>query len=300
MKSIWKLLPAGLLALAVGFAMAADPKSSGAKPGAKVAGTKPSEVRVAPGTADAAEQELKSEYVLGPGDVVRITVFQNPELTTETRVSENGRITFPLVGAVSVGGQAIPAAEGIIAKALKDGGFVLQPQVNMLVLQMRGNQVAVLGQVNRPGRFPLETTNVHVSEMLAQAGGITPTGADTLILTGTRNGKPIRMEIDVPSLFLSEKTDQDPKVQAGDIIYIHRAPMFYIYGEVQRPGAYRLERGMTVMQALAQGGGLTLRGTQRGIEVHRKDKAGVTQAYKTEMTAPVAADDVIYVKESLF
>lgn len=267
MKRIWRLLAVALLAAVAGVASAAE----------------------------------KGEYVLGPGDVVRITVFQNPDLTTETRVTENGNITFPLVGAVGVGGVSIPAAEKAIAKSLKDGGFVLQPQVNILVVQMRGSQVAVLGQVHRPGRYPLETANTHLSELLAIAGGITPAGADSLVLTGTREGKPVRTEIDVPGLFLGKEAGgDDPVVQGGDIIYVHRAPMFYIYGEVQRPGAYRLERGMTVLQALAQGGGPTLRGTQRGIQIHRKDKNGKTEAFTPEMTSPVLADDVVYVKESLF
>src|SRR5678816_2391383 len=79
------------------------------------------------------------DYPLGPGDIVRIQVFQNPDLTTETRVSENGSITYPLVGAVEVGGLAVAAAERKIAAALKNGGFVRQPQVNIVILQMRGS-----------------------------------------------------------------------------------------------------------------------------------------------------------------
>lgn len=245
-------------------------------------------------------KDAKSEYVLGPGDVIRITVFQNPDLTLETRVSESGVITYPLVGQVSVGGLNIPDAEKKIAKLLKDGGFVLQPQINILPLTIRGNQVAVLGQVNKPGRYPLDVLNTRVSDILAQAGGITPTGADLVILVGTRGGKAFRQEIDVPSLFLNGKTDLDIPVAGGDVLYVHRAPVFYIYGEVQKPGAYRVERDMTLMQALAQGGGLTLRGTQRGIQVNRKDAKGQTQQIAPEMNAPVKADDVIYVRESIF
>jgi polysaccharide export outer membrane protein len=104
-----------------------------------------------------ADAQDNLEYPLGPGDVLRIQVFQNPDLTTETRVSENGSITYPLIGAVEVGGLSIAEAERKIADALKKGGFIKQAQVNILLLQMRGSQVSVLGQVNRPGRFPLET-----------------------------------------------------------------------------------------------------------------------------------------------
>lgn len=253
---------------------------------------------IASGTAFAADN--KAEYVLGPGDVIRITVFQNPDLTLETRVSENGAISFPLIGQMSVGGLSVSEAEKKIGKALRDGGFVLQPQVNILPLTIRGNQVSVLGQVNRPGRYPLDVLNAKVTDILAMAGGITQGGADTLILTGTRNGKLIRQAIDLPSIFLGNRPDLDLPIAGGDTIYVHRAPVFYIYGEVQRPGAYRVERDMTLMQALAQGGGLTIRGTQRGIQVHRRDDKGTVQQIAPDMAAPVKPDDVIFVKESIF
>lgn len=252
------------------------------------------------GIAAAAPADSKSEFVLGPGDVIRVTVFQNPDLTLETRVSENGMISFPLIGQVSVGGLTVSDAEKKVAKLLRDGGFVLQPQVNILPVQIRGNQVSVLGQVNRPGRYPLDVANAKVTDMLAVAGGITPAGADTLILAGTRNGKPFRQEIDLPAIFLGGKAELDLPIAGGDTIYVHRAPMFYIYGEVQRPGAYRVERDMTVMQALAQGGGLTIRGTQRGIQINRRDDKGKVQQLVPDMSAPIQLDDVIFVKESIF
>ena len=240
------------------------------------------------------------EYLLGPGDVVRITVFQNPDLTTETRVSESGSVTFPLLGPVSVGGLTISAAEQTVARRLREGGFVLQPQVNLLLLQIRGNQVAVLGHVNRPGRFPLETFTAKVTDILALAGGITPSGADTAVLVGSRAGKPIRKEIDVPALFLHNRLAEDITIAAGDILYVHRAPVYYIYGEVQRPGAYRLERDMTVMQALAQGGGLTLRGTEKGLLVHRRSADGAIATLQPLLSDRIQPDDVVYLKESLF
>ncbi|SOD40101.1 polysaccharide export protein EpsE [Nitrosovibrio sp. Nv4] len=239
------------------------------------------------------------DYPLGPGDVLRIQVFQNPDLTTETRVSENGSITYPLVGGVEVGGLAIAAAEQKIAAALKNGGFVRQPQVNIILLQMRGNQVSVLGQVNRPGRFPLETLS-RVSDMLAAAGGASQTGDDFAIVTGLRDGKPFRTVIDIPALYLAEKSEEDIILAGGDTIYVHRAPVFYIYGEAQRPGAYRIERGMTIMQALAQGGGPTQRGSEWWLRLHRKNADGNVERISPEMTDTVLPNDIIYVRESIF
>jgi polysaccharide export outer membrane protein len=239
------------------------------------------------------------DYPLGPGDVLRIQVFQNPDLTTETRVSENGNITYPLIGTVDVGGLDIGAAEKKIAAALKKGGFIRQPQVNIVLLQMRGNQVSVFGQVSRPGRFPLETLS-RVSDMLAMAGGATTAGDDEAIITGTRNGKPFRKVIDIPALYLHEKSDEDIILAGGDVIYVHRAPVFYIYGEAQRPGAYRIERGMTIMQALAQGGGPTARGSEWWLRLHRKNAEGIVEKLSPEMTDAVQPNDIIYVRESIF
>ncbi|MGH8769279.1 MAG: polysaccharide biosynthesis/export family protein, partial [Burkholderiales bacterium] len=119
-------------------------------------------------------QDKQPEYRFGPGDTVRIQVYQNPDLTLETRVTENGTITFPLIGNVKIGGLTVAAAEVAIADALRLGGYIKQPQVTVMPVLIRSTQVSVLGQVNRPGRYPLETLNINVSEVLAIAGGIAP------------------------------------------------------------------------------------------------------------------------------
>ena len=247
-----------------------------------------------------AQTSAKPDYPLGAGDSIRVQVFQNPDLTIETRVSESGTISYPLIGAVNLGGLSLAVAEKIIADALQQGGFLKQPQVNIILTQIRGNQVAVLGQVNRPGRFPLETANTRLSDMLANAGGATAGGDDTVIVTGVRECKTCRKQIDIPSRFLAEKLQDDIVLQGGDSIYVHRAPMFYIYGEAQRPGSFRVERDMTIMQALALGGGPTVRGSEERLRLHRKMADGSIQQTTPQLTDPVQPNDVIYVKESIF
>ena len=252
-------------------------------------------------SASAASAPAKPEALLGVGDIVKITVYQNPDLTVDgARISENGQINFPLIGNVAVNGLTASAAEAKIAKALRDGGFVLRPQVTIQVGQIRSSVISILGQVGKPGRYPIETVGAKVSEMVAAAGGVVPGGADVVTLVGTRNGRAIKLDIDMPAILQSGKSELDLTVANGDIIYVDRAPSAYIYGEVQRPGQFRLERGMTLMQALAQSGGLTARGTQRGIKVHRRDASGVVTISDLDMNDPVLRDDVIYVKESLF
>lgn len=256
---------------------------------------------VSPAMAEVARDvpAQSGDYVLGPGDVIRITVYQNPDLTTEARVSEGGLISFPLLGSVAVGGRSAGSVERQIERQLREGGFVLQPQVSVLATQMRGNQVSVIGLVGRPGRYPLETSNIRLSDVLATAGGIAPTGADTVVLIGVRDGKTLRSEIDIPALFL-KGGEGDVTVSGGDILYVHRAPTFYIYGEVQRPGAFRLERNMSVMQALATGGGINQRGTLRGLQVHRRNPEGHVEIVEPALEDLLRPDDVIYVRESLF
>lgn len=246
------------------------------------------------------QMQTKPDYQLGAGDSIRVQVFQNPDLTVETRVSESGSISYPLTGELAVGGLSLSAAEKTIADALKRGGFVQNPQVTITLTLIRGNQVAVLGQVNRPGRFPLETANTRLSDMLANAGGATSTGDDVAIVVGKRNGRPFRQQIDIPSIFLEEKLQDDIVLQGGDSIYVHRAPVFYIYGETQRPGAYRVERGMTIMQALATGGGPTTRGSESRLRLHRKAANGGVVQTTPQLTDSVRPNDVIYVNESIF
>jgi polysaccharide export outer membrane protein len=242
----------------------------------------------------------EQEYLLIPGDIIRISVFKNPDLSVDARISESGAIGYPLVRSVPLGGLTLPAAERKIAQMLRDGGFVINPQVNILLTQALGNLVSVIGEVNSAGRYSLDATGGHLSGMLAAAGGIAPTGGDVAIVRGNRTGKPFRQEIDVVKMSLSGNTEDDIELHGGDMIFVNRAPMFYIYGQVQKPGQFRLERSMTVMQALATGGGVTGKGTRRGIVRHRRDTAGNVKEESVTLDDDVKDQDVIYVKEALF
>ena len=124
--------------------------------------------------------------------------------------------------------------------------------------------------------------------------------SDLVVLTGKRNGQPIRQVIDLPDSFSPGKRATDPIIQNGDVIWVDRFPMVYVYGEVQRPGNFRLERGMSVMQALAAAGGPSLRGTDRGLRVHRRDASGKVQVLEPKLTDEVQDGDVLFIKESLF
>lgn len=241
-----------------------------------------------------------AEYRLGPGDMVRITVFQNPDLSVETRLTEAGAISFPLLGSVRLSGLTTADAERRLADGLRTGNFVKQPQVSVLVTQVRGNQVSVLGQVGRPGRYPIETAELRLTDLLATAGGVAPTGADTVVVVGSRNGKPFRAEVDLPRVFGPDRRGDDVLLRNEDVVWVDRAPTVFVYGEVQRPGAHRLERGLTVLQALATVGGVTQRGTEKGIRLHRRGGDGKVQVTQPGMDDSLRDGDVLYVRESLF
>jgi polysaccharide biosynthesis/export protein len=258
--------------------------------------------QTAPSVAPSGAPALASpnEYRLGSGDVIRVSVFQNPDLTLESRITEAGIVSYPLLGNVRLGGLSVTAAEKAIADGLRNGNFVKQPQVTLVVLQVRGNQASVLGQVNRPGRYPIEVADMRLSELLATAGGTAPNGTDIVVLTGTRNGQSYRYEVDLPLLFSPGGRDKDIFVLNGDTVWVDRQQVVYIYGEVQRPGPMRLERDLTVLQALATGGGLTQRGTAKGIVVHRKEANGSIKVMEPTMTDKLRDGDVVFVRESLF
>ena len=240
------------------------------------------------------------EYVLAPDDVIHVSVFQNVDLTLDVVVDERGNIAYPLIGSVHVGGGSVGDAEKAIAKGLRDGGFLVSPQVRVSLVQVKGNFVTVLGHVVRPGRYSLDSNGLRVSDLIAQAGGAAPDGGDILVLTGTRDGKPVRREINLRNIGQVSGTSENVAVQTGDLLFVDRAPMYFIYGEVQRPGTYRLESNLTVLQALATAGGLTAKGTQRGLTIHRKSPDGKVDIIEPKLDDTIRVDDVVYIKESLF
>jgi polysaccharide biosynthesis/export protein len=242
-----------------------------------------------------------SEYKLGGGDSVRVAVFLNPELATEARLSEQGEINFPLVGLVKIAGLSITEAERHISDQLKQGGYVQKAQVLISITAYRSHVVSILGNVVRPGRYPLELPGIKLTELIAVAGGVSIGGSDTVILTRqTPNAKQSKFEIDLPSIFLEGNSKFDYVLQAGDSIYVHKQPNFYISGSIGRPGIYIIDRGLSVAQAIAKGGSYTLRSRESGVRLLRRDSSGKMIERVPVMDELIQPDDHIFVRESLF
>jgi len=225
---------------------------------------------------------------LGVGDAVRVTVFQQPDLTTEARITERGTIAMPLIGEAKVTGMTAAEAAAKIAAELKSGKYLKNPQVSIVRTTLRSQQVSVLGMVARPGRYALDDTSSRLADVVAAAGGLTPEGSSSV--TVIRGAQKHQVGLLGKSF----------ELQGGDTIHVDRAPVFYIYGEVTRAGAYRFEPGLSVMQAISLGGGITPRGSDRRLKLRRAGPDGKIVETDAALRDAVRADDVIYVKESLF
>jgi polysaccharide export outer membrane protein len=270
---------------------------------APITGPGPRQAReafVAPAPVPRATKPLADAYRLGPGDMVEIAVYNNPDLTTKTSIGEDGTISFPLIGNVALAGLTRAEAEKRIAHGLEAGKFVPKPYVNLVISEYRSQTISVLGDVSKPGTYQIRRP-IKVTEVLAMAGGITPKGSQqvTLVSKGA-NGGSRRQTVDVSDVLQRGDLAQDALVRNGDIVYVPPAPKFYIYGEVRDPGAYPLQDGMTVQQALSVGGGLTVRGTQRGIQVDRKLADGSVHSYSARLSDRLKPGDVVQVPQSWF
>jgi polysaccharide biosynthesis/export protein len=236
------------------------------------------------------------DYRLGAGDLLKIVVFDHDELNLDARVSQTGNITFALVGQVPVGGLSTREAELLLSKRLADGGFVSQPQVSILVSDYESQKVSVMGQVTKAGQYPLDSSK-SVLDALALAGGLlSDTAGDDATLV---RADGTHVAIDLPKLFDGDAAMNLP-VHDGDTVFVQRAAQFFVYGEVQHPGQYRLPRNTTISQAISIGGGLTPRGTQRGAIVKRLDADGKEHKLPVADEDMLQPNDVLLIKPSWF
>jgi polysaccharide biosynthesis/export protein len=235
-------------------------------------------------------------YLIGPDDSLKISVYQNADLSFETRVSAAGVINFPLLGKVTASGKTAAELADHLQQQLIAGGYLKQAFVNVLVTDFRSRTVAVLGHVARPGRYPIDVGERRLSEILALAGGVLPSGGSSVVIQ--RDGRTLA-PVSLAGMFSAGAGAQaDPLIEGGDRIFIDRAERFFVRGEVNRPSDYVWTEGLTVGQALAMGGGLTPRGTDRSIQVFRLAN-GQRQRLEVRPDTQVRPGDEIVVGERL-
>lgn len=241
---------------------------------------------------------------LGPGDSVRIEVYGQPAMTTTVYVGDDGTIRVPLVDhPVTVSGLSAVNAGKKVEEALKVGGYLNDPHVTLALLQSRSQRVAVMGKVHKPDRYTIDPKTT-LFDLLAQAGGITEDGANyAYLLRADVPGGPQKIVAKLGGFTSASESVPMQSLQGGDTLFVPPAEKFYIYGEVATPSVYRLEPGMTVLQAIARAGGITPRGSERRVQIKRPTKDSKDGHYVILHAKPddlIQPDDVIFVKESIF
>lgn len=243
-----------------------------------------------------------SLLVLGPGDEVNMRVFGQPDMNGSMYVSDHGTISVPLAGAVHVAGLSPSQAARRVEAALKTGQFMVNPQVTLTIVKSRSQQVSVLGQVHAPGIYPVDS-NTTLLELLAQAGGETDMGSNTIdILRTDPGGRVRRLQVNLRGLANPATAPAAATItlRGGDQVYVPRAPMFYVTGQVHTPGGFRLRPDTTVLQAIARAGGITNTGSMGRIVITRREPGGKYRIIPAHKAQKVHANDVITVKERIF
>lgn len=166
-------------------------------------------------------------------------------------------------------------------------------------LYISTKDVAVTGQVLRPGKYGIQGGTKKITDFIALAGGSTEVAGEVVFFTTQRSGTSTTYEIDIDELFRAPSSEKNYELTPGDVVYVPKAPQFYIYGEVQRPGMYKVDKNMSIMQAIAKSGGLTTRGTQRSVKLHRKNSEGILIKQSPDLSSTLLDGDVLFIEESL-
>ena len=232
-----------------------------------------------------ASSSAVGDYTAGPQDVLEVTVFGESDVSGKFLVEADGTFNFPMIGRVPAAGRTLRAIERELHNRLADG-FLQNPQVTVAVGQSRSGRIFMVGEVLRPGTYPL-TVQMTLIEALATAGSTTTAAAaHAVIIRGSQAGKASDvLQVDLGSFQTGSLAD-NIALRDGDVVVVPRAESIYILGEVRNPGAYTLEKATTVLQALALAGGVTPRASMSRIRIIR-----MVNAKKTELKANV--DDVV-------
>jgi polysaccharide export outer membrane protein len=246
-------------------------------------------------------------YRVGPGDVIKVEAFQHAEISGTFQVEENGQISFPLLGHVRVAGS--PPSE--IAATLEEKlerDFYVDVQLQVEVAEYRSQPVTVLGEVQRPGTYYLKGPT-DITQVLAEAGGLGPKAGSELELRRVviENGSEAQRVYSISTESLLSGENGAVVLRAGDVLSVPARQLYFISGEVARPGQYEISQGMTLMQAISQAGGIGKFASQ-GVELHR-EIAGEKEILDLDLSrirkgkdpdAEIRPGDVIIVKRRFF
>jgi polysaccharide export outer membrane protein len=249
-----------------------------------------------------------TDYVVGPQDVLTITVYDQPDMSGNFKVEIDGTFTFPLIGRIQAAGQTLHAVEDELKKRLEDG-YLRHPQVTVGVESYQSQRIFILGEVRTPGAYVLNG-DMTLIEALSRAGATTPTAADEILIVrpapGKQAGPTMPDQADDSSVIHVNIRDlqegdlsKNVTLKDGDTIVVPKAQSVYVFGQVKAPGAYAVEKGTTVLQALSLAGGVTDRGSTGRIKIVRTVD-GKKKELKAKLTDVVEPGDTLIVAERFF
>jgi polysaccharide export outer membrane protein len=243
---------------------------------------------------------VAAEYTVGDGDVLDIKVYENDDLATTVRVTANDTIRVSLIGEVDVSNLTVSEVASRIETLLADG-YLVNPQVDVFVKEYRSKKVIILGQVNRPGLFELQGKTTLL-EFISKAGGLTSDVGSTATIKrkSVETGEDDNIEIDLNRLIKKGDTSLNVSIRDGDSVYISKADVYYVSGEVNKPGDYKLEDDITIIKAITTAGGFTKIAAEGKVKVNRVIDGQQLVLENVKMDMPVLPDDVIIVPESFF
>lgn len=251
--------------------------------------------------AGAAPADAQTNYVLGPQDVLNITVLGEEDLSRKYTIEQDGTFTFPLIGRVTAHGLTLRALEQELRAKLVSGGFLKNPEISVAIDAYQSQRIMVWGQVNQPGEKQL-TGDMTLLSALARAGSVTSSAGSEAVVVRPRKGgagDPEIIRIDLAELQAGNMALNIP-LRDGDTINIPKALAVFVTGHVKNPNGYSIEDGMTVLQVLSLAGGLTDRGSDRRINIVRMVDGKKTELKGVKLTALVQPGDTIVVGQRIF
>ncbi len=242
-----------------------------------------------------------ADYIIGEGDVLKIMVYGHSDLTTVERVSGNGMINFPLLGQLSIAGLAVSEISIRISSLLADG-YIVDPQVSVFIEEFRSQKAVIMGEVMKPGLYKLKGRTSFL-ELVSMAGGLTRDAGDTALVkrkSRRAKGEEEIATIDLVRLIKEGDTSLDVPVLEGDSIYVAKAGLIFVTGEVKRPDAYKYEDNTSIIKAITMAGGFTDKASAGRVKIIRKVDGKEQIVDNVNMDDPVLSGDVIVIPESFF
>jgi polysaccharide export outer membrane protein len=247
---------------------------------------------------------LDSSLRLGSGDLLEVNVYNVPELAAKARVSNNGDIYLPLIDYVHVAGLTAEEAQGLIEKRLSDGGFLKNPHVSLLVAEYTSQGASVLGEVTKPGVYPV-LGQQRLFDLISAAGGFTDKAGRGITITRRRQpDKPVSVPL---MRNIADNPESNVEIFPGDTVIVRKADIVYVVGEVGRPSGFLMDSGnLTVLKAIALAGGTNRTAKLSGARIIRKGPNGMSETpvplkKMLEAKAPdvaMEAEDILFVPSS--